>query len=305
MTRTPISQFRLKAEDVTWTGDALSRPECVLCERDGTLWVGDKRAAFTRHDPDGRQVLLGSMGPLPNGMAMDRDGRILVANLETGVLFRVERDGRETAILDGVEGGPLGSLNFAYFDPAGRAWLTISTLTVPRLKALDEPVADGLLLRLHGDGAAEVVARDFFFANEVRVDRAMEWLYIAETTAGRIRRAPLSAEGALGAFEPFGADPLYPGARTDGIAFDCEGNLWATEISRNALVVLTPEGEAITVWEDPEGEILRHPTSVAFGGPDLRTVYVGSLVMDRLFTFRSPIAGEPMYHWDRGAATLS
>ena len=37
--------------------------------------------------------------------------------------------------------------------------------------------------------------------------------------------------------------------------------------------------------------------SVTFGGPDLRTVYVGSLRGSRIPCFRSPVAGLPMVHW--------
>ena len=37
--------------------------------------------------------------------------------------------------------------------------------------------------------------------------------------------------------------------------------------------------------------------SVAFGGPDLRTVYLGSLFAQRIATFRSRIAGAEPPHW--------
>jgi len=37
--------------------------------------------------------------------------------------------------------------------------------------------------------------------------------------------------------------------------------------------------------------------SVTFGGPDLRTVYIGSLKGSRIPCFRSPIPGLPMVHW--------
>lgn len=47
------------------------------------------------------------------------------------------------------------------------------------------------------------------------------------------------------------------------------------------------------------GQTLQLLTSITFGGPDLRTVYVGSLGMNRLPTFQSPVAGLPMYHWKR------
>jgi sugar lactone lactonase YvrE len=103
----------------------------------------------------------------------------------------------------------------------------------------------------------------------------------------------------VGSFERFGPDPLYPGARVDGITFDAAGNLWVTELSRNAIVVIAPDGTSTTIFEDPAGEQVRVPTSITFGGEDLRTVYVGSLVLDKLPTFRSPIPGEPLYHWRR------
>jgi hypothetical protein len=38
-------------------------------------------------------------------------------------------------------------------------------------------------------------------------------------------------------------------------------------------------------------------SSVTFGGPDLRTVYIGSLRAHRIPYFRSPVPGLPMVHW--------
>jgi len=37
--------------------------------------------------------------------------------------------------------------------------------------------------------------------------------------------------------------------------------------------------------------------SVTFGAPDLRTVYLGSLMGSRLPAFRSPVPGLPLTHW--------
>ena len=37
--------------------------------------------------------------------------------------------------------------------------------------------------------------------------------------------------------------------------------------------------------------------SVTFGGPDLKTVYIGSLRGTRIPYFRSPVAGLPRVHW--------
>lgn len=48
------------------------------------------------------------------------------------------------------------------------------------------------------------------------------------------------------------------------------------------------------------GRTLRNISSVAFGGADLRTVYLGSLMGRELLCGRSPVAGMRPAHWDFG-----
>ncbi len=43
---------------------------------------------------------------------------------------------------------------------------------------------------------------------------------------------------------------------------------------------------------------LKNISSIAFGGPDLRTVFLGCLGGDALATFRSPVAGLAPAHWE-------
>ena len=43
---------------------------------------------------------------------------------------------------------------------------------------------------------------------------------------------------------------------------------------------------------------LRNISSLAFGGPDLKTVTLGCLLGDSLACFRSPVAGLPLPHWE-------
>jgi hypothetical protein len=45
------------------------------------------------------------------------------------------------------------------------------------------------------------------------------------------------------------------------------------------------------------GTIAPWMASVTFGGPDLKTAYIGSLRGTRIPYFTSPIAGLPMAHW--------
>jgi sugar lactone lactonase YvrE len=183
-------------------------------------------------------------------------------------------------VLESWDGKPLGSANFAGRGEQGRMWASISTRTVPRSQAVHANIPDGYVL-CRTNGRWEFAAGGFCFTNEVR-ERA-GWLYVAETAKGRVVRLPIDGRNA--AMQPYGPDPLFPGAKVDGITFDSAGNLWVTEITRNALVVILPDGRAETVFADPDGKTLLMPTSITFVG---RTALVGSLKMDHLAAFDLP-----------------
>lgn len=293
---TQIDQFRLRPADIDYVGVDLSRPECVIAQPDGTLFISDNRGGVMQLAPDGRQAVIGSMGGDPNGLAMDRNGTIYVANIGDGKVYSLERDGRHDVVLDEFEGCKLGAVNFVYIDAADRLWVTVSTVTEPRSVAINQPRPDGYILRRDAGGWRRV-ADGFYFTNEIRLGRDNRFLYVAETTLGGITRLKLNADGSLGPREAFGPLPLFPGAMVDGITFDAAGNLWITEISRNALVVLQPDGTPVTVFEDPSGGAVFFPTSLTFGGLDMRTAYIGSLRMNCLARFRAPFPGEKLRHW--------
>jgi sugar lactone lactonase YvrE len=48
---------------------------------------------------------------------------------------------------------------------------------------------------------------------------------------------------------------------------------------------------------DCGGKIAPWFTGVTFGGPDLSTVYIGTLRGNRIPCFKSPVARLPMVHW--------
>ncbi|MEZ5582372.1 MAG: hypothetical protein R3F37_06035 [Candidatus Competibacteraceae bacterium] len=73
--------------DLQIVGRDLQQPESVIAEPDGTLWVSDKRGGVTRIDSTGAQTVLGQIGGEPNGLAMDRQGNLWVANLADGCLY--------------------------------------------------------------------------------------------------------------------------------------------------------------------------------------------------------------------------
>ena len=77
-----IKDFTVALSDLRFVGKDLSRPENLIAEKDGTLWISDSRGLVTHLDPEGTQTLLGSPGGERNGPAIDREGKYLRARYE-------------------------------------------------------------------------------------------------------------------------------------------------------------------------------------------------------------------------------
>jgi gluconolactonase len=332
----PIDGFTVTKADISYVGQDLQRPECILAEKDGSLWSADARGGVVHIRPDGSQELIAqsldttfgatadeadrfTKGTLPNGLAFDADGSILISNFGTDRLERMSRTGETTVMLDTIDGSPIGKVNFVLRDSKGRIWLTISTRIVNWMAAVSPKIADGYVAVLDDKGA-RIVADGFRFTNEIRFDAKEEWLYVVETTGRCITRLRIDEKGEAVAREIFG--PADTGGFIDGIAFDAYGNLWGTHVMSDRIFAITPQGDFRVILDDdnpapskalyeaferdeatPElmlacgGEIAPWFASVTFGGSDLKTVYVGSLRGTRIPFFRSPVAGLPMVHW--------
>lgn len=341
MTANPLDGFWVTKTDLGYVGEGLQRPECILAEPDGTLWSADARGGVVRISPDGSQEVVtqsaGSEeltttnaasrlieGTLPNGLAFDRDGDFLISNFGTDRLEHMTRDGRTTPIFDSIDGDPIGKVNFVCRDSKDRVWVTVSTKEPDWGQKIAPDTDDGQLL-LYADGELRVVADGLRFANECKLDATEEYIYVVQTTGRNVLRFRIEADGSLADREVYG--PADHGRLIDGIAFDDFGNLWGTYIFTDGIFAITPERDVRIIFEDsdPEeierfdrifqagevdmdvllttgGSVAPWCASVTFGGPDLKTVYVGSLRGTRLPCFESPVAGLPLVHWAEAAA---
>ena len=259
MTANPILDFEIDKASIQYVGDDLHRPECILAERDGTLWAADARGGVARIQPDGTQEIVTQKrsghfdsagdeatrflhGTLPNGLAFARNGDLLISNFGTDCLELMSRDGATRVLADSIDGQPIGKVNFVLRDSKDRIWITVSTKIRNWMHALRTDLADGYLAR-YEDGAFRIVADGFRFTNEIRFDAGEQFLYVVETTGGCISRLRVNENGSLSNREIFGPANLGKGAWPDGIAFDSYGNLWGTMVYSDKLFVLTPEGD--------------------------------------------------------------
>jgi gluconolactonase len=139
------------------------------------------------------------------------------------------------------------------------------------------------------------VADGLRFPNGLALDKDERWLYCAQTAADNVVRFRMSDEG-LSSAEVYGPERLGTHCFPDGIAFDAAGNLWVTLVLANRIVSIAPNGSVTPIAEDDGSGLIVKPTNIAFGGPDLRDVYNGSLAADYVLRGRSSIAGLPLVH---------
>ncbi len=308
-----------EADGTLWSADA--RGGVVQILGDGTQKIiTQKHSAHFEGAPSEASRYL--QGTLPNGLAFARNGDFLIANFGTDRLEIMTRDGHSHVLADTIEGEPVGKVNFVLRDSRDRIWVTISTRVKNWMHALRTDLKDGYVAR-YDESGLRIVADGFGFTNEVRFDAAEEWLYVVETTGGCITRLRVDDKGDVVGREVFGPSNLGKGAWPDGIAFDSFGNLWGTMVYSDKLFVLSPEGDLRILLDEGDPQkvdslerqffkqsvtedvlfatgqgIAPWMASVTFGGPDLRTVYIGSLKGTRIPCFRSPVAGLPMVHWN-------
>ena len=159
--------------------------------------------------------------------------------------------------------GPGFRTNDGKIDVAGRIWWS----------SMDDDGGKrpGLLFRTDPDGRTHVILEDIHIANTVSCSPTGDTYYFADSTKRTIWRFPLSPTGDLGERDIFATTLDGPGA-PDGSAVDADGYLWNAQWGAWRVVRYAPDGKIDQIIPMPVGQ----PSSCAFGGPDLATLYVTS-----------------------------
>jgi sugar lactone lactonase YvrE len=327
VTRDPNASLKVLA----WTGQALVRPECVLATARGDLFTSDWRSGVAHIRPDGSQTFYAAQqvdgeGLKPNGIALRKDGSFLLAHLGTehGGVFSLQRNGQTRPVLTEVDGLTLPPTNYPLEDAQGRLWITVSTRLTPRALGYRNTCSDGFIVCMDDPAdpkSARIAADGLGYTNEIAFDPSGQWLYVNETFTRRLSRFAMRSDGSLGSKQivtEFGTG-TYP----DGMAFDVEGNVWVVSIVSNRVIRVLPSGEQQIWLEDVDADHLawveqvyqshsmgrphldgvkskqlRNISSLAFGGRDLRTGYLGCLLGENIANLDMPVAGHPPIHWN-------
>lgn len=318
----------LSLADVSLLGSGLSRPECVLATAKGDLYTADWRGGVAHLKPDGTQGLYTGQtadlpeGLRPNGIALEPDGSFLLANLgsEIGGVWRLARDGQVRPYWTEIDGAAIAPSNYLVRDHLGRLWLTVSTTLVPRSLDYRRDSRSGFIAVMDEKGA-RIVADGLGFANECQVSPDRRWLYVNETYGRRLSRFALRDDASLGPKEV--VHEFGEGQFPDGLAFDEDGRIWIAGVISNQLMRLDPDSGhcEIMLSETDQTHVdwveqayaanalgrphmdtnpsrkLRNLSSIAFGGPDRRTGYLGCLLGDAIAAIELPAIGVRPIHW--------
>lgn len=201
----------------------------------------------------------------PGCIARCASGGLIVA-LRTGLALLDTHSAKLTMLIDAPYDMSKMRFNDGHCDAAGR--LVTGTIYEPR----DQPLAVLYSLergQLRDAGPRATVSNGVAFSPDGRT------LYHADTTTHRITAYAYDlASGTVGAgrlFQQFSMDKSAGyGGRPDGAAVDSEGAYWCAMFEGGRLLRFSPDGVLLQEIALP----VRCPTMLAFGGEDLRTIYV-------------------------------
>lgn len=252
-------------------GQPMQVGECPLWHHveNRLYWVDIDGHAVHRLDPASGGTTSWQMEKQPSAIAIDADGGLVVAQ-RSGIVHLDTSTGEITPIAAAPYDTTTIRFNDGRADPAGRFWIGGRDEANGREAAAMYVLDHG---RLRTEWPATLKN-----SNGLGFSPDGRRMYHTDTATHRIDCYDFDA--ATGAatnrrtFHQFAADKNAPdyGGRPDGATVDSEGNYWCAMFEGGRVLCLSPDGEIIREVKLP----LRCPTMLAFGGQDLRTLYITS-----------------------------
>jgi gluconolactonase len=291
-------------------------PEGPVAMPDGSvILVEIERQTLTRVSPDGEIEVIAHVGGGPNGAALGPDGRMYICNnggfewIQNGPFLRpgeqLSKDyvggsiqavdlssGKVETIYSACEGESLKGPNDIVFDKHGGFYFT--DLGKRRGRLIDR----GSVFYAKTDGSyIKELIHPFDTPNGIGLSADEATLYVAETNAARLWSFQIEAPGQLGK----SPNLYWPGKllhkfsgyeRLDSLALDAEGNVVVATLISGCVTAITPEGKVKAVVPTPEFDLM--VTNVCFGGLDLKTAFITSSGLGRLYSMDWHCAGLPL-----------
>jgi gluconolactonase len=283
----------------------LSFPEGPVLLPDSSWLVvemGADRGCVTHISPDGKSKRRIAKTGRPNGLAVDNNGGIWVAETQTPSLLHMTLDGKVETVMTECNGEAFLFPNDLCFGPDGALYLTDSGVLVDEMMPGGKVRPDFQDLRIDG----RVYRFDISRMEIQKLDSGIRFsngiafgpdnrLYVTESLTGSVYRYSQYDCVARGLRESFGnvTNLQVPGGlkAPDGIAFGEDGKLYVAVFGQGDVTVLDNHGNVI----DRIRTRGRLPTNVAFGPKGSRELFVTEDEFGEIETFEVTSDGWPLY----------
>jgi gluconolactonase len=209
-----------------------------------------------------------------NGMALERDGSLLVCEHATSRVVRERLDGTREVLASHAGGRELNSPNDVAVRSDGSVYFTDPTYGRMAGWGLERPCeldVRGVYRVPPGGGEPELLVEDFRQPNGLCFSPDEAVLYVDDTERFHVRSFEVLRDGSLGRGSVLRAgigDSARPDeGDPDGLACDEHGNVWVT--GPGGIWVLDPSGERVALVELPEVA-----ANLCFGGTGGRMLFV-------------------------------
>jgi len=262
---------------------------------EGPLWHPDgfyyfvdiRRSNLHRLTPGKEPELVRANTGEGNGTTFDLQGRLVICEGGNRRVTRWSAGGPSEILMDRFEGKRLNRPNDVVCKSDGSIYFTDPGLRVP-LAERELPSAG--VYRIAPDGTTTLVA-DCEYPNGLAFSPDERVLYVANTRWTQyIHALELDAGGGLvrrRIFADMSSDETD--GVPDGMKVDVEGRVFCT--GPGGTWVFAPDGTRLGIIRTPEV-----PANLAFGGPDLRTLFFTARTS--VYTLRMNVPGQP-HPWYR------
>jgi gluconolactonase len=220
-----------------------------------------------------------------NGLALDRQGRLIIATWAGRSLVRIERNGERTVLADSYDGKRFGGPNDVVVKRDGAIYFT-DTYGGLRLREKDpHKELDFNAVFMWKDGKLTLVVKDVPNTNGLAFSPDEKILYVNGSFDRYVKAYDVKSDDTVASGRML-IDMHDEPARgiTDGLRVDVHGNLWET--GPGGIWIITPDGKHLGTIKTPE-----LAANVEFGDPDHKTLYVAART--GIYKIRLKTAGIP------------
>jgi len=230
-------------------------------------WVDIDGKAVHRFDPESRRDEWRDLPGRPGSLAVTATpGRLLVA-MEHELVWLDWASRRVEPWLDLEPPRPGVRLNDGRTDPAGRFW--VGSMYAPTSAGR----FDGMLHRVEPGGEFTTTRSGIGVANGLAFSPDGSAMYFADTLRDTVWVADYDMASGEASNQRVLMDFAGMPGRPDGAGVDETGAYWIACVGGWAIARITPLGVVDRIIPVP----VAWPTMVAFGGPDLRTLFITSI----------------------------